>query len=135
MKTEKPRKESILEDMKKNLVAQREANEAIFEAKRKRVAIEHTINTIRAHKKVIVTNLRGPDGKPQYGSDPKIDARADELLDEDDDYRMAIEIKQKIEEEIFTAKLDLSYLEGEWKILLVEAALIDDDSGIMSVKV
>lgn len=121
---ERPRKEVILEDLTKTLDAQRTSKETIFAAKQKRRVIEHSANLKKAEYKVAVINARGPDQKPLYGSDPKIDAKVEECLNNDEGYQTCLQILQKIDGEIFTAKLDLEYFDGVWKILLTEAALM-----------
>jgi hypothetical protein len=122
--TETPRKETILEDMRKVLDAQRKANEEIFEAKKARKIYERAANRLKAHYKVMVIKVRYDDGSRVYGSDPKIEAKVEECLDRDEDYQEYLLAMEKIDEEIFTTKLDLAQFDGEWVILKTEAALM-----------
>ena len=120
----KDRKETILDDMRKTLHEQRSAQEALYTAKKKRVVLEHSANAKKAHYKVLVTKVRGIDGRPVYGSDPKIEAKVEECLSEDETYQSILDLIQKVDEEIFTNKLDYEYLQGEFTVLKVEAALM-----------
>jgi hypothetical protein len=118
------RTESILEDMKKVLTSQRESKEDMHKAKLKRKEIEHTANAKKAHYLVLVADMRDDEGNKLYGSDPKIAAKAEDLLTSDEEYQGCLERLKEKDEEIFTAKLDLEYLDGEWKILFAEAAML-----------
>jgi hypothetical protein len=124
---EKPRKEAILTDMRIVLDAQRRAQEATFEAKKKRVVLEHVLNAKRSHYLVRVTNMRDEEGRFQYPNEKSRDAAVGEFLTNDEDYQATVSLVQKIDEDIFTAKLDLAYFDGEWTILKTEAALMAID--------
>jgi len=126
---DKPREETILEDLTKNLIAQRDLNGKIREAKQKRGGVEHELNTLRSRTKAHVASIRLEDGRPEYGSDPKIADKTEEMLNDEatklgSDYAVLSELARKCEEDVNTNKLDLQYLEGEWKILVLEANLL-----------
>jgi hypothetical protein len=113
---ENPRKATLLEDMYKILDAQRKANEEIQACKKKRLEAAHRTNVKEAHYLRTVAN--------DYPTKETRAAAAEELLDKDETYQKYKQDIAEIDEKLFTAKLDLEYLNGEWTILKVEANLM-----------
>ena len=120
---------TILEDLTANLKAQRDLSGKIREAKQKRGAVEHELNTMRSRTKAFVASIRLEDGRPEYGSDPKIADKTEEILNDEttklgNDYAVLSDVARKCDEDVNTNKLDLVYTEGEWKVLVIEANLL-----------
>jgi phage-related protein len=121
IKAIKTRKDTLLEDMYKLLEAQREKNEELYKLKRARQVLEHEANVKEAHYLATVAN--------DYPTKETRAAAAQGYLEEDEGHKEIRSQIDAVDEEIFTAKLDLDGFLGEWKILVVESQLIGTGNG------
>jgi hypothetical protein len=117
------RRTKLLDEMRTVLHEQRKTNDELFVSKRTRSLIEHTLNKIRAHNLVEVSQLRSQDGKPFYPNESSRAAAVEEKLAADKNYKQCLEMADKLDGEIMNARLDLDHLAGEFKVLMLDGQI------------